>query len=650
MMAGLVSRLRHIALTSARSIWAAEQLAAVVLLALVAWCIYIAGSGWYPVGIQSDFSELNDYFITSGTGPNAKTISRARLLPYLQWLDYDTCRAGGAGKCVRTYVGRPDINPCRAPSPAQCVKPDVPRPQDISARDFDDSFWGSIDNVIRNTGMRQPNPGGVLYHHASVYVPAAHLLKYGLSAPVPYLYGLGSTALYSLVFAVASPTLSTYFNVYPFMMLLGIVSIALTAGYAARSPIVGVAALGLCFVTVCSMGFGFLILSPGFNPMRYVGLSLQVASIFYMFRTSRSSHAVIALLSAMLLSVIWNTEFGLFGIVGQMLALLSPRLTIQTRTRTVAVLASIVLAVVVVVLRQSHQYLLHTNDLMYLGVLTPKELDPANYRMFLLKILASGIALTVSTFFFEKNERHARLCILPILAELLVKYIYIPQTVHLMSSLVFVLPMLLIYAPWPRVGELQSWIINSRRLIAVAACIFLVNSCYPQATALRAAGIGYRDDLVTPFKSDNWQALGETIRFAAPGTAIERRVSTIHAELKPNDSLTVLSPFDFLLSFYTNPKRYCGHFEVMTNLATTRDMNTIAACIRHSPNMLVVYDKALTTDCPRDSHGRALLFIESGCDAKNLYKRDLRSLFDKLAPDLMLVRETANLKLYRPKR
>lgn len=60
-----------------------------------------------------------------------------------------------------------------------------------------------------------------------------------------------------------------------------------------------------------------------FSPLRYVGLCLQVASVFFCMRGS--SRRLVALPLSALFSLFWNAEFGIIGLLCQGLVLLTPQ-------------------------------------------------------------------------------------------------------------------------------------------------------------------------------------------------------------------------------------------------------------------------------------------------------------------------------------
>lgn len=603
-------------------------------------------AAWYPVSLPNEYYELPDRFVISRHDNQIKSLDRATVLNFLRWTDYDTCRAGGEGHCVNPYLDGPHVDVCHKSSPAQCVAPSQPRP-DIKASEFDGEFWSRINDAIDASGFWQPLTGRIFQHHASAFVPAKHLLTYGLSAPIPYLYGFGYTATFSALFGIFSPSLTTYFNAYPATMLFGLVVIGLSVGYVAKSGWASFAAISMAAGILYYLGYDTMLLSAGFNPMRFVGISIQLASVFFLFRAPNSVVGVIGLIGALLFSLFWNVEFGVFGAIAQFLAVLSPQLGRSPQQRGTALSLILIAVGAVIVDRQIPLGLVRANDLMYFGVIMSYELSMYDFVAFLIIVAIS----TAVAFFLIRNdeprERHARLCIAPALVIMLIKYVYMTQIVHLDATLMFVGPFLLTYLKWPRVSIGPSSKATVRRHVAVALCAAFSVMCVIEATAFRAEAATIKSRIIYPFAPDYGGALHEHLRFSVPVEPLVERVKAIKAKVRPDDAVFMLSPFDHLLAFYVNAKRYCGHFEPLNNIATTSDIQLVADCLRASPHALVIVDDALGVQCPRDASGRYEFFFGSLCKEKMKFKNDLGEVFAILKDRLVLVGRSANLKFYR---
>src|SRR5206468_2664805 len=125
---------------------------------------------------------------------------------------------------------------------------------------------------------------------------------------------------------------------------------------------------------------------------------------------------------------------------------------------------------------------------------------------------------------------------------------------------------------------------------ALVACLWMGNAFVKEAAH-------FHEFLTDDFRASSWVSLGERMSMAMPEGPIAERVHAIREELRPGEKLLVLSPFDHVLSFYVNPRGLCGHFDVLTNLATHKDAEAVMECVWGSEKLLVVYDRALETPC-----------------------------------------------------
>ena len=147
---------------------------------------------------------------------------------------------------------------------------------------------------------------------------------------------------------------------------------------------------------------------------------------------------------------------------------------------------------------------------------------------------------------------------------------------------------------------------------------------------------------IDAFLDAPWDGLGESISIATNKKEIEQRIKEIQNVMTPNDRVLFLSPFDHLLSFYVNPKKYCGHFELITNLVRKDDVNKVVSCVEKFPNVLVVFDRAISSPCPDLIN----LGIQNSCRQKLELKENVKNILSQL-PNLTIVGQTDNLTFYR---
>jgi hypothetical protein len=213
----------------------------------------------------------------------------------------------------------------------------------------------------------------------------------------------------------------------------------------------------------------------------------------------------------------------------------------------------------------------------------------------------------------------------------MVKYIYNPAPPHLYLVYTLVWPMLLLYLP-----PLFS---AAAPLVAAASMFF---AAFAGNTYKADAG-AFRSVHVNDFAVSDWHSLGESVGFVTPERPISERVESIRKQVMPGDTLIILSPYDQILNFYVNPRAICGHFDILSNLATHDIENVLLACSTRSSKTLIVYDKALETPCPK-----GYLQTQSRCALKATTKGNLTNLRDSLLPFVEPVGSDTNLSFYRP--
>ncbi|MGB0697036.1 MAG: hypothetical protein ACPGOY_15385 [Rhodospirillaceae bacterium] len=511
----------------------------------------------------------------------------------------------------------------------------------------------ALDSNMAHSASWLAWPGRVIHHHSYNFVTAAYLATYGIESPMAYLYGFGNSSVFAALFLFAEPTLSTYFNAYPIFNLTGLLLLGLVVGYAARSKTAGLVAASTGLACLYAIGFESFFMAVSFNVLRYAGTCIQIAAIFYAVRTVSENKAILALLGSTLFSLVWNVEYGVLGFAGQAVLLLAPSLR-WSLPRRLCVLFLLMLAVMAVLPFRD----LVTGDRLdwikfgFFGIAVP-PFPSAIFPIFLS--ITAGLVFTfcILNQHFEVRERDARLAVLVIAAFMMIKYVYNAAPNHLYYTLLFVACMALTALPWSpacqwRVGKgplnplSLSWVL----LLALGVSGFAFAN---GATLLREAQ-QFKARMIMPFEAEDWSRLGETIRINIPGDPVMGRVSAIRETLDPEETLLILSPFDILMNFYVNPRYSCAHFDLLSSLYLLPHIDAVAECVRRTPNVLVVYDHALSVRCA-DVPDRWLSAIaqSTGCRIREQGKDSIAQIYELLAFDLVEVSRTDDLVFYRKK-
>jgi hypothetical protein len=553
---------------------------------------------WFPVVLPNDYYEAIDRFEVGGTA-GTSIMDRAAVQ-----------------KCLEDTLATPT---CKARE--------------------------DLRNAFSASSSWQGATGRILYHHSYIFIPAQHWLAHGLDKAVPYLYGYGSTIFHAMLMKSFGGTLTSYFYTYPIALLIGLLIITGCVGYITRSRWLAVAAFLICLYELYSIDFSAALLAASFSPLRYAGIALQIASIFYFIRGS--SKRVGALPFTAALSIFWNREFALIGMVGQALVLLSPQKHISGIARVGSLIALAMIAMVYIGFGRTSPDIANSISLGFFNVNMPilPPWDIAKSTAWI--VLAQGI-VTLGALSFTGPERAARLSILPVIGLSFVKAVFNPSPPHLSISLAFILPILLVFLPSPQKGVgngplepvMQPVNFSWAKLAALGV---LVMGCWVSGIDYLSKATLFKGELVKPFVTRQWSSLGETLPTAIPESPIAERVSAISEVSRPEDALLVLSPFDHLVSFYANPARYCGHFELLSNIATTNIADQVVECVVRTPNVLVIYDHALAEPCPDLTR----LGIETECRKKFMAKGNIQHLLERLLPDLVEVERKGDLVFYR---
>lgn len=608
--------------------------------ALVMAAVSFGLRAWYPVIVPNDYYELPDVVrVTSDTG--VTTMPRAQAVLCLKE------RKPAAFEDVEEYIEKKQPAASdgrkreRKESDEEARTQRLARQGPMSAEcrsvaAMSDAQVDRLYNAVASTEPWQSLTGRTLYHHSYVTVPARHFLDYGFDGEIPYLYGYGNTLVHSAVFAVMGPTWGAYFDTLPLFEYLGILVIGLVIWQITRSLAAGFAALGLALIYYYSITFVPILLAASFNPLRYLGLLAQVSAIAAVFRW-QNPWGVFVIPLSIAFSCFWNTEYAIVGCIGQGLALLSPQINAALIRRLVALGIAMLIAAVFVLWKPLSPFITTTTNLGFFNIGLPGMSAPQSAAL-LAKLAFFCMILVLSSFiWFKGSERHIRFALIPVFALAWIKYYYNPSPPHLSFVYIFVAPLALCFAPWH--------LANRGRVMHIVAYSFVT------ATLLASVlgGMRYWQGALDARRQQNefvvkpWSHLHDAVASPAPDAPIARRVASIRAHIAPDDRVVLLSPFDHVLSFYVSPRAYCGHFEMLTNVTSTTAVRAIQNCVQSSPNVLIVYDRALETPCHED-----FLVAVPLCKDKFNVKSNLQRLMQRLGPDIRYVGSEGDLSFYRP--
>lgn len=482
--------------------------------------------------------------------------------------------------------------------------------------------------------------GRILYHHSYVLVPAKHWLKYGLDNSVLYLYGYGNTIAYALLIGVAGGSISSYFAIYPISLLLGLLIMCIAIAYCSKSKAITFlsAIVGIYFLY--QVGYTAALLAFSFSSMRFVGLFIQIVAIFYYLRRP-SVVGSGAMFFSSLFSLFWNGEFGLFGVLGQVLAFIPSSPDFSWKRRVLGGLFLIALPITFRALTPSSETFINSVYLGFFQVNMPYLTGEQGVWLILI-LLSIQLVLVFLCFYFKGAERFARLCVLPILALSLLKIFYNPSAPHAAITFFFIAPLLLLYLP---VSLSSSKLFLNFKISFYLILLGVVGLfCWKSAARYEDESNYIRKYLVAPVVTRPWISLGESLPIALNQEDIQGRVESIRKYIEPNDTVLFLSPFDHLLSFYINPKGFCGHFELISNLALKQDLNKVAKCVKNAnSHVLIVLDDALTIPCP----DLKKLNLENSCSKKLQMKKNVAEIMDHL-PALRKQGQEGGLTFFRP--
>jgi hypothetical protein len=642
----------------------AKLLSGFLMMALIVASMGMGAKAWYPFVLANDYVEIPDAVFAppreAGQAAAPLAMEHADAIDCLTQIDQQTSIAELANSIhilnddEKRFVNTLSQTFDTKPETSSRLLLDLhgievlSKPEKVHCRfDVTQQQMNQLRSALTATSAWQSYAGRLLYHHAYVYVPAAHFLRYGLSSPIPYLYGVGNTLFHAFLMAGKPPTLTNYFNTFPLAQLAGLLSIVGMVFYIARSWLAVAAAFALSLIYFWLISPDAIHMAPGFSPLRYGGLALQMASVFVLARRPNFLRTLFVA-AALGFSLFWNEEFGLLGFFGQMLAVIAPRIALRPITRAFGIGAlGLVAIVALILLNKLSSGFLQTAQSGLFGIGMPPAQSRSQFFDFclLVGILALGLGYCATRF--PAAERAARFSTLPVIALLLIKYIYNTSDAHLFYSLVFIAPSLLIYWDWQNHAVLpRSLTLEQKQmaahfvvLMATLFCLLFSVRYYHGAKTSEAIRIN-------PFVQHVWSDLGESLATVTPEQPIAARIQAVRDEMRPDDVVLFLSPFDHLMSLYANPQNYCGHFEVLSNLTTHQTVASVVDCVRNSPRALVVYDDALKKTCP-ESWPQFFYYDNAGCVRKRKLKMTLQSVMEVIKPDLVLVKQSGALSFYR---
>lgn len=110
----------------------------------------------------------------------------------------------------------------------------------------------------------------------------------------------------------------------------------------------------------------------------------------------------------------------------------------------------------------------------------------------------------------------------------------------------------------------------------------------------------------------------------------------------PEDKVLHFSPFDNLLSYYRNPKRLCGYFNLLSGVATKSSNLQVQRRVENPEDMLNIFDSKLAAECS-DYRGLA---HDRVCKHKRQAKENLLELFETIRQRLLEVGRQEDLTFY----
>ena len=566
-----------------------------VLLATLFISGYLFISSWYPVYLPNDYQTITELVAKTDGGylPKNKIVS---------CVDVDF-------KNKLYMYSNENLQLC----------------ENLNAKDL--PLQAIKDSEKLNSGQDR-----ILYHHSYVFIPALHIIKYGIFNKFPYLYGIGNTYFNSLLVRYSGNNITGYFNSYPIGQLIGIIVIFSLIGYLTKSLVAAVFGGLLIFFFLSKLGFENILLAPGFNPIRYFGVCLQIAALKYFSESNQKNNGLLLLITS-IVSGIWNFEFFCLGALTLIVYLLATlqKNNIFNRIRLISALLGIILIIGLTTKYITGDYI-QTMQLAILGLFTS-----LNGKELFILILEINLCLLILIILARKNfhdqEFYFRIAILFLGLLLFSKYLFYPHPLHLIASGIILTPLTLIFIDWKKINLLFKF-----SLLVFSMYISFTISNY------KIDASNFINSNVKAFKVDYWKGLNEKFFSSMPEDEILMRVNLIREATNNTNRLLILSPYDHLISAFVNPKDYCGHFELNLNILTNTLINKVVNCVKKHPDTLVIYDDMLRVNCAISNFK-----IETNCKFYNVTKFGPISIYEALKPNLILQKKEGPLTFYKYK-
>jgi hypothetical protein len=477
---------------------------------------------------------------------------------------------------------------------------------------------------------------GILYHHSFVILPALHIIKYGLNESFHYLYGIGSTYFTAILLSYFGSNISGYFNSYPLTQFIGAFSLTLLILLITRSFLASLIASLLVIFVLVHIKFEYILLAPGFNPIRYFGICFQLFGIIYHYK-NKNKYSYFFMAVSSVFSTFWNFELGVMGVLSQISYVLMDNVkSFKSKIKQIIFLILIMISGAIYVKYITGSYI-QTMELAIFGLF-----PYLSYSKFLILIiflsLFSFIYIKIVNNNFNYNERKTRYSILIFIILTTTKYIFYPAKVHLYAGLL--IPSILFLTCFNWKAEKVSYYQYYIKLIL----IILILMTLGKSITYYEQGNKFINLTMENFKKSQWTQLGESFSTTTPIQKIIDRVESIKLQVSDSNALLILSPYDHLLNIYLNPKSICGHFELNLNLLTESFINKVVDCARKEKDVIIVLDSDIYLKCIPN-----IYTDKNKCDVYNLSKDGPIFVIKKLSPYLQLINSDGELSYYKIK-
>ena len=93
--------------------------------------------------------------------------------------------------------------------------------------------------------------------------------------------------------------------------------------------------------------------------------------------------------------------------------------------------------------------------------------------------------------------------------------------------------------------------------------------------------------------------------------------------------------------FYLNPNKYCGHFDLLSNIATQKNIDQVVTCFNSKKDITVVYDLLMNKGCP-------IRPLDSIINCAKLdAKQNVLQILDRIKPNLVEVGRSTDLIIFK---